>query len=54
VRSIEADGMTVRCGTGALRLREVQPAGKGRLSPLEWSRGRGLVVGDQFGESSAQ
>lgn len=48
VRSIDADGMTVRCGTGALRVKEVQPSGKPRLAPLAWSRGRGINVGDSF------
>lgn len=48
VRSIDADGMTVRCGTGAVRVKEVQPAGKPRLAPLAWSRGRGINVGDVF------
>lgn len=48
VRSIDADGMTVRCGTGAVRIKEVQPSGKPRLTPLAWSRGRGINVGDAF------
>lgn len=48
VREIDGDGMTVRCGTGAVRVKEVQPAGKPRLSPLVWSRGRGINVGDGF------
>jgi methionyl-tRNA formyltransferase len=48
VRSIDADGMTVRCGTGAVRIKEVQPSGKPRLAPLAWSRGRGINVGDAF------
>lgn len=49
VRSITEDGMTVRCGIGAVVIEEVQPAGKARLSPIMLSRGRGLAVGDQFG-----
>ena len=48
VRSIDADGITVRCGAGGVRIREVQPAGKPRLTPLVWSRGRGINVGDWF------
>ena len=48
VRAIDADGMTVRCGTGAVRVKEVQPSGKPRLTPLVWSRGRGVSVGDCF------
>jgi methionyl-tRNA formyltransferase len=48
VRTIDADGMLVRCGTGAVRFGEVQPSGKGRLTPEVWSRGRGVAVGDRF------
>jgi len=48
VRSIDADGMILRCGKGAVRVREVQPAGKPRLTPVVWSRGRGITVGDWF------
>ncbi len=48
VRTIDADGMIVRCGKGAVRVREVQPAGKPRLTPQVWSRGRGITVGDWF------
>ena len=48
VRAIDADGMTLRCGMGAVRVKEVQPSGKPRLTPLVWSRGRGLSVGDCF------
>ena len=58
VRAIDADGMTVRCGIGAVRVKEVQPAGKPRLTPQTWSRGRGISVGDclepsQFRETSS-
>jgi methionyl-tRNA formyltransferase len=48
VRAIDADGLVVRCGDGAVRIAEVQPAGKARLSPLDWQRGRGIQVGDCF------
>lgn len=50
VRFIDDTGVTVRCRPGAVRIRELQPAGKGRLSPLAWSRGRGINVGDWFDE----
>jgi methionyl-tRNA formyltransferase len=50
VRAIDGDGLVVRCGTGAVRLAGVQPAGKARLTPRDWQRGRGVQVGDQFGE----
>ncbi|MGV3709846.1 MAG: methionyl-tRNA formyltransferase [Gemmatimonas sp.] len=46
VRAIDEQGLIVRCGIGAVRIEEVQPSGKPRLSPLAWSRGRGISVGD--------
>ncbi|BAH37666.1 MAG TPA: methionyl-tRNA formyltransferase [Gemmatimonas aurantiaca] len=48
VRSVDADGMIVRCGVGAVRVLDVQPSGKPRMPVLAWSRGRGVAVGDQF------
>jgi methionyl-tRNA formyltransferase len=48
VRTIDAEGMVVRCGTGAVRIKDVQPSGKARIGPLAWSRGRALAVGDRF------
>lgn len=48
VRSIDEEGVTVRCGIGAVVIKELQPAGKQRLTPLALSRGRGLAVGDLF------
>ena len=33
----------------AVRIVEVQPAGKKRLSVADWSRGRGVAVGDRLG-----
>ncbi len=53
IRAIDAEGMVVRCGDGAVRLAEVQPAGKGRMTPLDWQRGRGVQVGDRFDETDA-
>jgi methionyl-tRNA formyltransferase len=40
--------MVVACGHGAIRVSVVQPAGKRRISPDEWARGRGITVGDRF------
>ena len=40
--------LVVACGRGALTLREVQPAGRNRLSVDEWVRGRGVRVGERF------
>ena len=48
VLAIDADGMLVACGAGAVRVLAVQPAGKRRLAPLEWAHGRGVAVGDRF------
>lgn len=53
VLAVDSDGMTVACGSGAVRVLAVQPAGKRRLSPLEWAHGRGVAVGDRFDTSSA-
>ena len=48
ILSIDAIGMLVACGGGAVRVTVVQPAGKRRLSPAEWANGRGVAVGDRF------
>lgn len=41
-------GLLVAAGRGAVAVREVQPAGKRRMSAAEWLRGRGLGVGERF------
>jgi methionyl-tRNA formyltransferase len=44
------DAMLVACGGGgAVRILEVQPAGKRRLTAADWARGRAVAVGDRFG-----
>jgi methionyl-tRNA formyltransferase len=48
VIAIDAEGMLVACGGGAVRITLVQPAGKRRLAPLDWANGRGVAVGDRF------
>ena len=48
VIAIDADGMLVACGGGAVRISLVQPAGKRRLPPQDWANGRGVAVGDRF------
>jgi methionyl-tRNA formyltransferase len=53
VLAVDSDGMVVACGSGAVRVLAVQPAGKRRLSPLEWAHGRGVAVGDRFDTSAA-
>jgi methionyl-tRNA formyltransferase len=42
--------LVIACGLDALRINEVQPSGKTRMSAHEWARGRGTVVGDRYGE----
>jgi len=42
-------GVVIACGSGALRIAEVQPTGKRRMAAGEWVRGRGVAVGDRFG-----
>lgn len=48
VIAVDAEGMLVACGGGAVRIAVVQPSGKRRLSPQEWANGRGVAVGDRF------
>jgi methionyl-tRNA formyltransferase len=45
---VDADpeaGVLVAAGEGAVRVREVQPAGRRRMSAAEWVRGRGVRAG---------
>ena len=48
VIAIDDAGMLVACGGGAVRVTNVQPAGKKRQTAAEWARGRGVRVGDKF------
>ncbi len=48
VLSADAAGLVVACGTGAVRVREVQPAGRRRMQAVEWHRGRGVALGDSL------
>jgi methionyl-tRNA formyltransferase len=41
--------LVVACGTGALAIDEVQPAGRRRLPAAEWLHGRPLAAGDRLG-----
>ena len=45
VLDIDDGGMRIACGTGAIRVTAVHPAGRKRLSPREWAAGRGMAVG---------
>jgi methionyl-tRNA formyltransferase len=46
--AIDDEGLVVACGDGAARVTVAQPAGKRRLAPNDWARGRGVAVGDRF------
>jgi methionyl-tRNA formyltransferase len=48
ILEIGANGMTVACGSGAVQIAALHPAGKRRLSPAEWAHGRGIAVGDRL------
>lgn len=48
VLSVGDDGLVVACGEGAVRLLQVQPAGKRRITAAEWLRGRGIATGQRF------
>mgnify|MGYP003289963483 CR=1 FL=1 len=41
--------LVVACGTGAIRISDVQPAGRSRMSAADWARGRGIAPGDLLG-----
>lgn len=41
-------GVLIAAGRDAVRVREVQPAGRRRMDAAEWIRGRGVQVGDRF------
>ncbi|HEY7395797.1 MAG TPA: methionyl-tRNA formyltransferase [Gemmatimonadaceae bacterium] len=41
-------GMIVACGTGAVSISAVHPAGKRRITPADWARGRGIVSGERL------
>lgn len=50
IQAIDLTGMIVACGAGAVRVLSIQPAGKRRITPADWSRGRGIAVGDRLGD----
>jgi methionyl-tRNA formyltransferase len=48
---VDADrstGLLVAAGDGAVRINEVQPAGKGRMTAGDWVLGRGASAGQRF------
>jgi methionyl-tRNA formyltransferase len=48
VLHIGADGMTVACGRDAVLVGAVHPAGKRRVAPEDWARGRGIGLGERL------
>jgi methionyl-tRNA formyltransferase len=48
ILAIDDGGMTVACADGAVQIANVQPAGKKRIAPIEWLRGRGIAVGERL------
>lgn len=49
VLEVDAEvGILVAAGDEAVRVREVQPAGKRRMSAGDWVRGRGIKAGDRL------
>lgn len=42
--------ITVACSRGTVTISDVQPSGRSRMTAGEWARGRGISVGDIFGE----
>jgi methionyl-tRNA formyltransferase len=48
VLRIDADGMTIGCGRDTVLVSAVHPAGKRRLTPQEWERGRGIAIGERL------
>ena len=48
VLQVDAEGVTVACGDGALCVTKVKPEGRGSLAAAEWARGARLAVGDRL------
>jgi methionyl-tRNA formyltransferase len=49
VLAVDADGVLVGCGEGALRLTELQRAGGRRMSAREFLRGVAVAIGERLG-----
>jgi methionyl-tRNA formyltransferase len=49
VLATDSEGLVVACGSDAVRICDLQPAGKRRMQAAEWHRGRGIAVGDIIG-----
>jgi methionyl-tRNA formyltransferase len=49
VLALDGRAVSVATGAGALRLLEVQAAGKKRMAAADWARGARLVAGERLG-----
>jgi len=49
VVGVGPEGVTVRCGRGAVRLAQVQPPGKRAMPARDWANGRGIAPGVRLG-----
>jgi methionyl-tRNA formyltransferase len=49
VLAVDDAGMAVACGSGAIRIAQVQPAGRPVMSAADWVRGRGARPGQRLG-----
>lgn len=49
VLAVDADGLVVACGVGAVRLSDVQAAGKPRMPGRAWANGARIRQGDRLG-----
>ncbi len=49
VLAVDAQGMHVACGSGAICIGEVQPAGKRRMMPEAYASGRPFAPGERLG-----
>ena len=45
-------GLVVACGSGSVNIAYVHPAGRKRMTALDWLKGRGVAVGDVLGTGS--
>jgi methionyl-tRNA formyltransferase len=48
VIEVNARGVLVACGDGALRVERVKPEGRAEMAAAEWARGARLAVGDRM------
>ena len=52
VLAIDDAGLHVACADGAIAIREVQAAGRKRMTAAQFAAGRGVAVGDRLSKPS--